>query len=153
MHANLEHCVLTAASKVFETSAFLTVYPLEEGQELPTPEQGATMQFRGEAAGRVSIRIAVSVLDEIVQNLLEVESEEEFVQRRSDVLKEMLNMITGNLLTEYFGSGPVFDLSPPEFLGEQPFPQPTSEDVQYVALNVENTLAEVMFEVQNSQNS
>jgi CheY-specific phosphatase CheX len=154
MQANSEQAVLEAACRVFETSAFLSVYPLDPESELPPPEQAATMTFHGAATGRVSMRVAVDVLDMIVDNLLDIHNDpEELAQRRGDVLKEMLNMLCGNLLTEYFGAEPVFDLSPPELLGANELPAPTSEDVHKVLFNVENTLAEVMFEIQDRKNS
>lgn len=152
MHANSESAVIEATSRVFETAAFLNVYPVEPGAELAPPEQAATMSFKGAATGRVSIRVAISVLDSVVENLLDPTSDPaELATRRGDVLKEMLNMLCGNLLTEYFGSEPIFDLSPPELLGDPTLPVPTSDDVLCVAMNIEDTLAEVMFEIQDRQ--
>ncbi len=154
MPDNYEQAILDVASHVFETSAFLSVYPLEEGTELPPPDFCATMTFKGAADGRVSMRIAGEVLDTIVDNVLEMDSDpEEQMKRRNDVLKEMLNMLCGNLLTSHFGSNPVFNLSPPEVIESAEMPAPTSEDVHRVLLNIEHTLAEVMFEVQNQKNS
>ncbi len=154
MHDNYESAIQEVASHVFETSAFLSVFPLEESADLPPPDFCATMTFKGAAEGRVSMRIAGEVLDTIVDNLLEMESDpEEQMKRRKDVLKEMLNMLCGNLLTAHFGSSPVFDLSPPEVIESAEMPAPTAEDVRRALLNIEHTLAEVMFEVQNRQNS
>lgn len=154
MHANSEAAIIEATCRVFETAAFLNVYPLEPGAELPPPEQGATMTFKGDVSGRLSMRVAISVLDAVVENLLDEQADPEVqAMRRGDVLKEMLNMLCGNLLTECFGSDPVFDLSPPELIGDQTPPAPTSDDVLCVAMNIENTLAEVMFEIQNRQNA
>lgn len=154
MPDNYEQVIYEVASHVFETSAFLSIYPLESEAELPPPDFCATMTFKGAADGRVSMRIAGEVLDTIVDNLLEMESDpEEQMKRRNDVLKEMLNMLCGNLLTSHFGSNPVFDLSPPEVIESAEMPAPTSEDVHHVLLNIEHTLAEVMFEVQSQKNS
>lgn len=153
MQANSEQAVVDSVCHVFETSAFLSAYKLKSGEELPPPDHCATMTFHGAANGRVSMRVAVEVLDAVVDNLLEVaDNPEEQAKRRGDVLKEMLNMICGNLLTEYFGSSPVFELSPPELLGTAELPPPTTEDYQRVLLNIESTLAEVMFEIQDRQN-
>ena len=153
MPDNNEQAILEAASRVFETAAFLSVYPLDPSQELPPPERAATMTFHGAANGRVSMRVALSVLDSVVDNLLDLQDDpDELATRRGDVLKEMLNMLCGNILTGYFGAEPVFDLSPPELLQDETMPQPTSKEVLLVAMNIENTLAEVMFEVQNRQN-
>lgn len=154
MHANSETAVLEATSRVFETAAFLNVYPLEQGAALPLPEQGATMTFKGNVSGRLSMRVAISVLDSVVENLLDEQADPRVqAMRRGDVLKEMLNMLCGNLLTEYFGSEPIFDLSPPELLEGPALPAPTSSDVLCVAMNIENTLAEVMFEIQDRQHN
>lgn len=154
MNESYEQAVLDAACHVFETSAFLTVLPHEVGPDLPQPDSCATMTFKGPVEGRVSMRVAAEVLDTIVDNLLEMQSDpDEQARRRNDVLKEMLNMLCGNLLTLHYGSNPVFDLSPPEVLGNGELPAPTSADVHRIVLNVENTLAEVLFEVQNQKNS
>jgi len=153
MSANSEQAILEAASRVFETSAFLSVAPLHSEDELVEPDQAATMTFRGAAAGRVSMRVSSEMLDTIANNLLEPsEDATEQAQRRTDVLKEMLNMVCGNLLTEYFGAEPVFDLSPPEVLGGSDLPPPSAQDIYKLAFNVEDTLAEVLFEIQDRCN-
>lgn len=153
MPANSEQAILEAAARVFETSAFLTVAPLRDESELARPDHVATMTFRGAACGRVSLRISSQALDQIAENLLEpASSAAEQTQRRGDVLKEMLNMLCGNLLTEFFGSEPVFDLSPPELMGKSELPKPTSQDVHQLAFNIEDTLAEVLFEIQDRKN-
>ena len=120
MQVNSEQAILESASRVFETSAFLSVAPLHGNEELADPDQSATMTFRGAAAGRVSLRVSSEMLDIIANNLLEPsEDPNEQAQRRGDVLKEMLNMLCGNLRTEFFDAEPVFDLSPPELLGNE----------------------------------
>ncbi|MBK6911636.1 MAG: chemotaxis protein CheX [bacterium] len=153
MQVNSEQAILESASRVFETSAFLSVAPLHGNEELADPDQSATMTFRGAAAGRVSLRVSSEMLDMIANNLLEPsEDPNEQAQRRGDVLKEMLNMLCGNLLTEFFGAEPVFDLSPPELLGNDELPPPSSQDMHRLLMNVEDTLAEVLFEVQERTN-
>ncbi|MCC6475558.1 chemotaxis protein CheX [bacterium] len=153
MPNNADQAILEAATRVFETSAFLNMYPSDTSEEIPAPDCAASMTFYGAARGRVTLRVNQEILVSVVENLLGESCEgPEAEARKGDALKELLNMLCGNILTEYFGTEPIFDLSPPELV-DNATSTVSSQQVQSLVLNVENTLAEVLFEVQNQVNA
>lgn len=153
MPSRSDDAILEAATRVFETAAFLNLYPNDAEEELPAPDCAASMTFYGAARGRVTLRVNQEILVSVVENLLGESCEgEEAEGRKGDALKELLNMLCGNILTEYFGTEPIFDLSPPELV-DNTTSKVSPQHVHSLVLNVENTLAEVLFEVQNQANS
>jgi CheY-specific phosphatase CheX len=166
MSENLEQSVIEATMRVFETSTFMNIYPFEEdlsgsdspemaaGMENPGPadlEQpniAATMNFQGPQTGKLSLAVAQKVLTELAMNMLgEFEEGESPDEKGKDALKEILNMICGNLLTLWYGEDLVFNLSPPEILDSDAesgkLPEITGVHVPF---NIEDTFAEVIVE-------
>lgn len=153
MPNDTDQAILEAATRVFETAAFLNLYPTDSEEEIPAPDCAASMTFHGAARGRVTLRVNHEILESVVENLLGEACEGPDADgRKGDALKELLNMLCGNILTEYYGTEPIFDLSPPELIDDASS-KVSSQQVHSLVLNVENTLAEVLFEAQNRANS
>ena len=103
--------------QVMEQTAFVFPEPadLSEGVSLDELEMLiASLSFSGEKDGEVSLAASVDFCIELSANLLgremdETSSREEY----SDAAKEMLNIITGQLLTRIFGEEAVFNLTAP----------------------------------------
>lgn len=73
------------------------------------------MRFTGHRCGTLGIVVPNDMCPVIAANILGMEVEDEEVVKRSfDALKEVLNVICGNLLTAMEGEEPVFDLTVPE---------------------------------------
>ena len=146
MPEDIETAVLDSAARVFETSAFMSVFPWEDGNELPMPDIAATMDFCGHSKGRVTLQLASRILDMLAENMLgEPPEGDDADEKRQDALKEVLNMICGNFLTEWAGESPVFELSPPIIVDInapevcEGSPAPCS-----VMFNVEDTCARIL---------
>lgn len=113
-------------TSVLESAAFLFVD--EERAELPnvneTSFRGARIQFTGFKEGRVFLWMTEETADVAARNMLGHDDDYEINDKqRDDVLMELLNMITGNLLTGVFGEKVIFKLGVPEILTSEEIPE------------------------------
>jgi chemotaxis protein CheY-P-specific phosphatase CheC len=103
--------------EVLERQAFMFADPAEHGS-LASAGQGflaASIGFRGEADGRVTLALPKPLADEIACNFLGVDADDPMVAERSkDCFMELLNVTCGHILTALRGEEPIFDLSIPE---------------------------------------
>jgi CheY-specific phosphatase CheX len=106
----------STAAAVLENAAFLFV----DDDPVDIREHsyiGGAIKFKGVSTGNVQLWVTKEVADSIARNMLgyddyDIVSE----QKRVDALKEMLNMVTGNLLIDLYGDDDVFELEIPELL-------------------------------------
>ncbi|MDR2733487.1 MAG: chemotaxis protein CheX [Spirochaetota bacterium] len=103
--------------KVLEKQAFL--FPDKTpAAELP-PQSGnmlcADITFFGtEGKGKINFYAPEIMCQELAANFLGIEPDsEEAASKAPDALKEMLNMVCGNFLTDFAGETAVFDLTVP----------------------------------------
>ena len=84
--------------------------PASEGQEYVRAE----MAYNGPLAGSLAIMMPRDLCPEIAANVLGAERfDSTAAEHANDALKELLNVICGNILTAVAGEEPVFDLSVP----------------------------------------
>lgn len=75
------------------------------------------MGFGGEFSGRIQLAAPKALAHEVAANFLGVDAESpEALAHGADSLKELLNIICGNLLTALAGDRPVFDLTIPQIM-------------------------------------
>jgi CheY-specific phosphatase CheX len=146
MSEELRQSLVGATLYVMETSAFMSVWPWSpEDGELPRPDIAASMTFAGPTVGRLTLRVSSEVLPTLTLNMLgEYEGVADREEKSYDALREVLNMICGNLLTSWHGEDPVFKLSTP--LIEEPDESgfPDRPDAVSVRFCLEGTLAEIL---------
>lgn len=102
---------------VIEKSAFMFGEEVEDGEVEINYDRfvKASMKFRGDARGEISIIVPEAMCPEIAANFLGVEPEDERVKEYSeDALKELLNVTCGHVLTSVKGEKAIFDLTVPE---------------------------------------
>lgn len=103
--------------QVLEDYAFMFGDVLEEGAA-PAPDGAciaARMKFAGPFQGHLALSAPESFCRQLAANVLGLEMEDAEVESgAADSLKELLNVVCGNLLTELAGDEPVFDLTIPE---------------------------------------
>jgi CheY-specific phosphatase CheX len=145
MPEELDLAVNTALMRVLETAAFMTVWPYQESDgELTAPDLAASMTFNGDHNGQLTLLVSSEVLPLLTQNILgELAEGMTPDEQGKDALKEILNMICGNLLTEWQGDQPIFRLSPPEIVSLEALAEVTEEAASCLRFNLENTLAVV----------
>lgn len=102
---------------VMEQTAFLFPEPvnLEEGITFDEFELvSATLRFNGDREGEMALVVPVGLCHELSANILGEEISDEINRDKcADAAKEMLNIITGQMLTRLFGDGALFNLSAP----------------------------------------
>ena len=105
--------------------AMMLVEEVEEGDE-PSFDPDATFytasaKYSGVFDGELIVVCQQAFSDILVQNVLGLSPDEEVSDAdRKDALQELANVVSGNLLTEAFGTEAVFDL-PDYLVGECSF--------------------------------
>jgi CheY-specific phosphatase CheX len=70
--------------------------------------------FTGAFDGRLVLAVSRGILKELAANMLGVEHASPTPEQQDDALKEMVNVVCGNLLPVLAGPQPVFHMSAPE---------------------------------------
>lgn len=101
---------------VFEQLAFMFGEELEDDEIENNADTffRATMGFKGTIQGSVSIVVPATISTTLAANILGLDDDQEvYAETAIDALKELLNTITGRLMTEIFGDDAVIDLTIP----------------------------------------
>lgn len=125
---------------VLQTAAFLFVD--EEDIELSENDVSdfkcASIQFSGFKDGRVFLWMPAETADIAARNMLGIDDDFEVNDKqRDDVHMEMLNMITGNLLTGIYGDKVIFKLCIPEITNSVELSEMVTDTT--VAISVEES--------------
>jgi CheY-specific phosphatase CheX len=106
------------AEDTFEQLAYL--FPVPEGldESACDPESTAVrVHFSGPFEGELIMTLSSVLLPELARNMMGLDDAEPVeMDLQHDALRELINVICGNLLPEFAGLKAVFDLSPPELL-------------------------------------
>ncbi|MCB0311490.1 MAG: chemotaxis protein CheX [Bdellovibrionales bacterium] len=103
-------------TRILEDWAMMMVEPLPNVNSAFNQEEPyllATVKFKGVMSGTYHILCQEGFLDNLAGNLLGFDEHADS-EERNDALREMANVLCGNLLTECYGDDTVFDLSLPE---------------------------------------
>jgi len=104
--------------RILEQAAFLFPEPVENPDEFPLENHElvmATIDYSGDCNGRMAMIVPFELCSEISSNMLGEEIEEtNFREKVLDAFKEVLNIITGQMLTEVYGDKAVCNLQAPE---------------------------------------
>jgi len=74
----------------------------------------ASMGFKGTLQGSIAIIVPETISTTLAANILGLDDDQEvYPDTALDALQELLNTITGRLMTELFGEDPVIDLTIP----------------------------------------
>lgn len=103
--------------------AFVFVDPLSDDDKPDIGSwepRGVSLSFEGFKSGKISLWADDEFLVSTAANMLGIdEDNKEAAQKGMDSLKEVLNMILGNLLTTLFGTEPVFELGLPKVASKE----------------------------------
>ncbi|MEN6624722.1 MAG: chemotaxis protein CheX [Candidatus Sumerlaeia bacterium] len=102
--------------RVIEQLAFMFAEPAEK-EAIPTPDGecvSVAMRFEGALAGGLRLAVPAAMCGELAGNMLGMDpDDEQAIAKGLDALKELLNVICGNILTDIAGEEAVFSLSIP----------------------------------------
>ena len=155
MTSDVRRVLLDVSTQVFETSAFMAVYPPEvTNLQTEFPPVAAAISFAGPTTGRLILAVSPEILSPLATSMLGLDISDEVSETgQTDALLEVLNMMCGNVLTEIYGSKPVFDLYPPEPIsGEEA--QALLETVppeNHLTFTVEDTRADLIFQAESHE--
>ncbi len=103
--------------RVLEQAAFMFPEPadMEEGISFDEYEYNiARIAFEGDKSGEIILIVPVEFRAELAANMLGEEIEESDSKgKHADALREILNIIAGQLLTTLYGEKAIFNLMPP----------------------------------------
>jgi CheY-specific phosphatase CheX len=104
------------AAQILENLAFILVVTDEQAAPGPGPaaRAAASVRFEGPLSGRLVVTVDQAFLPPLASNMLGLGvNAEPTVVEQSDALKELTNVICGNLLPEIAGSEAVLSVRPP----------------------------------------
>ncbi|MBI1319510.1 MAG: hypothetical protein GC168_11275 [Candidatus Hydrogenedens sp.] len=100
---------------VLETMAFIFADPWEEIEvEELAPWLAVRLRFHGHGEGQVVLATTNRCARMLRAEVLGQDADEVTDAAAEDTVRELLNVICGNILTELYGSVPVFNLEVPE---------------------------------------
>lgn len=114
MSKKLERELYKAAVLTFEELGFLLPTPEINEQQLNAQVEAAvSVEFKGPFSGKLMVKVCGGLLPTIAANML---GEEKVPSERlqHDALKEIANVICGNMLPSIAGSKEMFHVSPPQ---------------------------------------
>jgi len=117
LNSEVKEKAIEVISRILSESAFIFTDPLEEDEQPNVEEwdaEGVFLGFRGYCEGKIYMWAGKEFLRYAAANMLGIDEEsDEASEKGMDALKEILNIIVGNLLTTVYGPEPVFDLGIP----------------------------------------
>lgn len=104
---------------VIERMAFM-FWEVAEAEELPASAPRAVLahvSFKGPIEGTLALAVPVAMSTELAANALGIDRNDPAANAKGeDSVKELLNVVCGNLLTAIAGDEPTFELSIPQIL-------------------------------------
>ena len=141
MKSEMSQAMEIVAPRILEEVAFLFSEPFDSAE---TPDEGweaagAELRWNGPSTGVMRFWVDPGLLPVLAANMLGIEEDDPICREKGfDALKETLNMIVGNCLTEAWGPGPVFHLEIPRVVG---FAFSEAEHPEGIWLSIENRFA------------
>lgn len=106
--------VFAAAAETVEILALMSLVPREESLGSGQSNRSAHVDFTGPCEGSLVISISESLLPELAGNMLgEDDASECTMDQQNDALKELANVICGNILPNVGGAEAIFHVGAP----------------------------------------
>lgn len=126
----IEAILWQVAEEVMGKLAFMFSYPDDEpAEEIDAPEAAviASVSFKGIFDGKLEMLVSPGILPELAGNMLGIDDSETVTEEdQYDAIKELVNVICGNLLPELAGKQAIFKVGVPHIceenrsIGEKP---------------------------------
>ena len=128
MNKKLNKILSCVCGEIFQSSAFML--PMPEAQaEQETTENGlavvVSVRFSGPFSGTLFLGVSAGMLPELAANMLGVDEGDDAppLAKQQDALKELANMICGNILPRIAGVEAEFNVYAPQLTSGQPVPR------------------------------
>jgi hypothetical protein len=111
---NFEESTGRVASRMFEETAFIFTEPWEDAPMLESEVVSASIDFQGPHSGTVAMAADSSFCTTLAANFLGLEPDDpEAIRNGNAALGELLNIIAGALMEEWFGTETVCHIGIP----------------------------------------
>ncbi len=115
----INNILFAVAENVISKLAFMFVL---QDDEIDSPDNGpeifTMVNFKGPFSGKLIMNVSEKILPEIAANMLGVEEDETGIEEQYDAIKELINVICGNLLPEIAGKKAIFKVGTPEIISD-----------------------------------
>lgn len=121
MNSMLNHKLVEVTADTLERLAYIFTFPAEEAPVIDDRNQEVVrVDFSGPFGGGIELSLPSSALGELAVNMLGAEDGEELsLEQQRDALKELINVVCGNLLPVLAGHAEEFNLRPPYMVGSE----------------------------------
>ncbi|MDM8522779.1 chemotaxis protein CheX [Desulfococcaceae bacterium HSG8] len=118
MKEQIKDTLYSVAEEVLEKLAFIFSFPEDERDQIDFDSAvAARVSFIGPFKGTLVMIVSTQALPELTGNMLGLENNEETTtEQQYDAVKELINVICGNLLPSIAGKETVFNVDPPEIV-------------------------------------
>jgi len=117
MNRQLDEILWSVTEETFEALAFLLPMPEPSEPFESGPAVAVSVRFHGPFGGKVVLTLPEAVLGELTCNMLGLDDGVETpVDIQQDALKELANVVCGNILPEIAGTTTVFNVDGPELV-------------------------------------
>ena len=126
MNNKLDDILFEVAEGTFESLGFMLLMPEEEAEEGGEGDTGITAKitFAGPFADTLFLTVSSGMLGSLMVNMLGLDEDDAgSPAQQEDALKELLNVVCGNVLPAVAGVEAVFDVQAGEILAEGGIPE------------------------------
>jgi len=119
MNSMLSRKLVEVTAATLEKLAFIFTFPTEDAPVMDGPAQEVVrVDFSGPFHGSMELSLPASAMIELAVNMLGAEDGEVLTpEQQRDALKELINVVCGNLLPILAGHTEEFNLRPPYMVG------------------------------------
>ena len=121
MENNINRILSTITSEMLEGLAFIFALPAESIDDIDTESLlAAKVSFTGPFDGTLIVMVSQQMLPELAANMLGMDMDNDVsMDEQYDALRELLNVICGNLLPQLAGSQEIFSIEVPEIIDKE----------------------------------
>lgn len=146
MHRKIKKRLYRVTEDVLEKLAFMFSYPEDDREAIDRSSAIAVqVSFDGPFSGKLLTLITASLLPELAANMLGVENEDTTRDQQFDALKELQNIICGNLLPAIAGKQATFNVSTPEILLSSTAEATAAQEICMAKLSLEEGECDLYF--------
>lgn len=120
MKQQIKETLYRVAEDILEKLAFIFSFPEEERESIDYDSAvAARVSFRGPFTGTLVMVVSDQILPELAGNMLGLDDGEvSTLDQQHDALKELINVICGNLLPAVAGKQSIFNVDAPEIISK-----------------------------------
>ncbi len=153
MNENIETVLYGTAALIFEELGFMfSDRELSETQQTAQFEAAAAVDFKGAFEGRVVVQLYGNILSNLTENMLGEDGPPN-QQIQWDALKEIANVICGNILPAVAGPEKLFNLSGPQIIEKPEVMKKGSAPSSETQIGIDEGRAEILLFMSGSGGS